>query len=349
MTMTSGPNLATMVDGASGDSYYTEFVKFLRQHDGFVMAHAKSATTVAQPASPIDGDVYIIPTGATGGSWAGNAGKVARFSSIVGISWELYTPKKGWEIAVEDQTDANGMPNVLMFNGTIWGYPSQALGAITGLKMVWNSATSISVMSGSAVRPSDGMLISLAATVTKASLSLTASTWYHIYLYMNGTTPDIEIVTTAPAAPYNGTARAKTGDTLRRYIGSVRTDASSNVYNFKADKGGTQITYMSDARTSPFRVLANGLSVTWTAISVSAFLPVTSTQASVVLQNISTGGSSFEYSPDSAGTGFKYGINPAGFAAVDVQTSTAQIIYYQMTASQTQGGYMDLAGYYYER
>lgn len=93
-------------------------------------------------------------------------------------------------------------------------------GYIDGLQMVWNSATSISVTSGTAYIPSLGNVLASTSTLTLSGLSLTASTWYHVYLYSNAGTPAIECVTTAPVL-YNGTAYQKTGDASRRYVGSV--------------------------------------------------------------------------------------------------------------------------------
>lgn len=103
-------------------------------------------------------------------------------------------------------------------------------GYIDGLKMVWVSGTALTVTTGSAYIPSLGKVLRATSDIAKTGLSLTASTWYHAYLFSNAGTPDIELSTTAPAAPYNGTARTKTGDTSRRYVGSVLTDSSSNLY-----------------------------------------------------------------------------------------------------------------------
>ncbi len=46
------------------------------------------------PASPSEGDIYIVPTGATG-SWLNQDGKVAQYRNA---SWEFYTPAVGWHL-----------------------------------------------------------------------------------------------------------------------------------------------------------------------------------------------------------------------------------------------------------
>ena len=101
---------------------------------------------------------------------------------------------------------------------------------IDGLKLIWNSATSISIGTGLCVAENRDV-INVTSAITKSSLSLSSSTWYHIYVYLDSGTPAAEVVTTAPTA-WKGTGYSKTGDTSRRYVGSIRTDGSGNVYKF---------------------------------------------------------------------------------------------------------------------
>ncbi len=57
--------------------------------------------TAAVPASPTNGDRYIVPAGAIG-AWAGQAGKIA--VRIAG-AWEFYAPLEGWLAWVTDTTE----------------------------------------------------------------------------------------------------------------------------------------------------------------------------------------------------------------------------------------------------
>lgn len=155
---------------------------------------------------------------------------------------------------------------------------------ISGLKLIWNSATSISVGTGSAVIPSTGKIEVVNSTLTLSSLSLSASTFYHVYLFDNAGTPAIECVTTAPASPYQGTARAKTGDTTRRYMGSVLTDASSNIANFYHDSSNGYLLYQTNIFSAPYQVL-NGTSSTATNVSCSAVIPLTAKVALTTCAN----------------------------------------------------------------
>ncbi|MGQ0533303.1 MAG: DUF2793 domain-containing protein [Caulobacteraceae bacterium] len=56
---------------------------------------------VAEPASPADGDLYILPAGKTGAAWAAMAeGALAYWRDGV---WEELAPKPGWRAYVEDE------------------------------------------------------------------------------------------------------------------------------------------------------------------------------------------------------------------------------------------------------
>lgn len=160
-------------------------------------------------------------------------------------------------------------------------------GYIDGTKMVWNSATSISVTSGAMYIQSLGYAVSFPSTLTLSGLSLTASTWYHLYGYLNSGTPAIELVTTAPAAAYSGTARSKTGDTSRRYLGSALTDSSGNLVAFL--HSANTVRYVNPNSNT---VLLNGGSATSVNISCSSYVPITAVAVDLRFQNnVTTSGS----------------------------------------------------------
>lgn len=158
-------------------------------------------------------------------------------------------------------------------------------GYIDGLQLVWNSGTSYSVLSGSCYVPSVGANVNFPSIITKTGLSLSASTWYHLYAFLNEGVPDIEHVTTAPSAPYNGRARTKSGDTTRRYVGSIRTDSGGNIIQFKVDTAG-DFRYLT-ANTAQ-RILSAGTATVRTTVSGSNFIPVTATHAILIVVNTDT-------------------------------------------------------------
>jgi hypothetical protein len=69
--------------------------------DALVQLAAMSATTAAQPASPADGEVYILLSGKTGAAWGGMAvGALAHYHD--GVS-EQITPREGFVAFVKDE------------------------------------------------------------------------------------------------------------------------------------------------------------------------------------------------------------------------------------------------------
>jgi hypothetical protein len=60
--------------------------------DAVAVPFSKSATVTTPPASPVEGDRYIVPTGATG-VWAAHIGRIAYFASS---QWVYYQPNRGW-------------------------------------------------------------------------------------------------------------------------------------------------------------------------------------------------------------------------------------------------------------
>lgn len=224
------------------------------------------------------------------------------------------------------------------------GQPIPA-GYIDGLKMEWVSGTQIRFTSGSAYIPSLGRALALAAAVTKTP-SLAASTWYHAYLYSNAGTPDVEVTTTAPDTPYSGTARTKTGDTSRRYIGSFRTSAASAIFNFVHDPAG-EVFYLEDSSAVPFRVLNAGLAATKTLVSCAGCCPVSAisvggrfynSPSSTAVASFATGGSS----------GWVLGVLPSSDLSVPMGLNTNQQLEYQLAGSAG-GAFIDIRSYKFMR
>jgi hypothetical protein len=69
--------------------------------DALAQLSVKSAATAAQPISPADGDLYLLPAGKTGAAWSGFAdGALAYWRDGV---WEELAPRHGWRAFVEDE------------------------------------------------------------------------------------------------------------------------------------------------------------------------------------------------------------------------------------------------------
>ncbi len=70
--------------------------------DAVTQLSAISATVTAQPATPADGTLYILPTGKTGSAWGSMSDQALAYYRDG--AWEQLTPKPGWRCFVEDQT-----------------------------------------------------------------------------------------------------------------------------------------------------------------------------------------------------------------------------------------------------
>lgn len=189
-------------------------------------------------------------------------------------------------------TDGNGVA----------GAPTLALTPpdyIEGLKLTWNSGTSLGISMGAAYIQSLGRVIRAGSNITKASLSLANNTWYHLYLYLNAGTPDVEVVTTAPVV-YSGTARSKTGDTSRRYIGSVKTEGTANVIKFAHD-GLNNIKYLNNVSVN---LVLNSSLTSAVTLTVTDYAPVTASFVGVHFLNQTA-------SANNANLGYQNGPVPA--------------------------------------
>lgn len=96
MSLSSGPNLGLLVNGALGDQHYSELMRFLRGVDLLVQPSVLSATLATPPATPADGDAYIVAASPTG-AWTGYTNAIARWSAVLG-AWEFLAPKNGWTV-----------------------------------------------------------------------------------------------------------------------------------------------------------------------------------------------------------------------------------------------------------
>lgn len=84
----------------------------LRGLDGLVMPNVKGYLTNTPPGSPADGGCYIIGAAPTG-AWAGQGGKVTRYSTVA-AAWEFFTPKNGWTL------QSNSVRESYRYTGSAW-------------------------------------------------------------------------------------------------------------------------------------------------------------------------------------------------------------------------------------
>lgn len=263
----------------------------------------------------------VIDTTTNNGSYTGDPAKTA-FEKVNDNFEELY----------------GGAANSQISKAAIWG-----------LRLEWVSSTSVRIGSGLAYVPDLNAPLQLASSLTKTP-SLAANTWYHAYLYLNGSAADVEFVTTAPGAAYAGTARGKSGATGRRYLGSVRTNASGGLHKFVHELASGKVSYLVDINTTGLQLVANGAATAETTVSAASAVPVTGTCALLVIENNAASGLVFMSNPDVGSPPSSNILNfvrAARGTFVELPLSTSQTFTYQVSGAATLSAYC--TGYRFER
>ena len=124
--MNDTPNLLLPYILAAQAQKHVTHNEALRALDALVQCTVLSRNLTAPPASPAEGDRYIVAASPTG-AWTGNARKIAAWQDG---AWAFYTPKEGWITWISDE-DVE-----LAYNGTAWtGFSAgvTAHSALTGL------------------------------------------------------------------------------------------------------------------------------------------------------------------------------------------------------------------------
>lgn len=88
--------------------------------DAFLNTGAKSKSTATPPATPAAGDLYIIPSGATG-SWSGHGNHIACYQT--GRGWVIVPPREGAQLWVSD------IDTLYAYDGTAWIPNNSGLGS----------------------------------------------------------------------------------------------------------------------------------------------------------------------------------------------------------------------------
>lgn len=94
------PNLGLTYGWALGETgWHTGIDANLKRLGALVFLSIKDRNLSTPPASPANGDRYIVAPSATG-AWSGKDGQIACWNGTI---WEFYTPKKNWLCVVEDE------------------------------------------------------------------------------------------------------------------------------------------------------------------------------------------------------------------------------------------------------
>lgn len=151
----------------------------LARLDGLVQLAVESRSVPAQPISPASGGVWILPAGATGAAWGGQAaGTLMRFEAG---AWEALTPAEGVLAWVKDENQ------MVAFDGAAWTPLSATFRATTAAASpglantrleileqevtVWGASTTTSI-----VIPSRAIVL---AVTTRTTVAVTGAASYN--------------------------------------------------------------------------------------------------------------------------------------------------------------------------
>jgi hypothetical protein len=128
--MSDSVNLALPYLAAAQAQKHVTVNEALSRLDALVHLSVHSRVVATPPATPSEGERYLLPASPTG-VWAGQAGKIAMW--LEG-TWIFQTPREGFSLWVADEDV------LLSFNGTTWnasGVPS----TLQNMQMVGINAT----------------------------------------------------------------------------------------------------------------------------------------------------------------------------------------------------------------
>ncbi len=107
--MTTSPKLGLAYLVASQAQKEITHNEALNDLDSLVQLSVLDQSLSTPPASPSDGDAYIVGASPSG-AWEGQAGKIASYYS----GWLFKTPKAGWLAYVQDEA------KFFVWTGSAW-------------------------------------------------------------------------------------------------------------------------------------------------------------------------------------------------------------------------------------
>jgi len=133
-----GPKLGLLNNAAIGEAYYDQLRPFLRGVDALVQSGVTSTSVTDPPASPSNGDSYLLIGGSLTGAWTGKDNQIAVWSTQVtdagndtlAPNWDFYVPKAGWVLWAVD------LGQFVYFDGTTWQTGGFVLLSPTGSQTV---------------------------------------------------------------------------------------------------------------------------------------------------------------------------------------------------------------------
>jgi hypothetical protein len=108
----TSPNLILPYLAAGQAQKHVTVNETIQRLDALVQLAVASASTSAQPASPADGALYVLPAGKTGADWGAMAD--AALAYYRDGAWEEIAPREGWLAFVKDADE------LFHYTGATW-------------------------------------------------------------------------------------------------------------------------------------------------------------------------------------------------------------------------------------
>lgn len=230
---------------------------------------------------------------------------------------------------------------------------------ITGMRMsVDSTGLIVTVGAGQCFLP-DTNRVATDSDMSVSAGSPTASSWLHVYAYMDGTgTPLIETSSTSPSSPYQGTARTKAGDTSRRFIGSLWVGSDGKIIPIRHGNPGqnaNRVEFMgvNGLANTAYALIINGVSQTPVVISAASMVPPVSTFLVMQVDNSATL-PLYMGNPDMgaiSATNFLRSVKAGGGGQMDIVLNASQQFSYVFGAGLLGIGTINIRGiaYFYDR
>ena len=136
-------NNLPLMDSAQTQKYLT-FNTAISYLDALTNVTVFNRALTAPPASPSEGDRYIVKGTATG-SWTGQENKIAIF---IGTNWVFFTPSEGWR-AYDQATNEE-----IIFTGSVWLSKVEGSSGSNGSSHIFHTTEELVVLSGASVSSS---------------------------------------------------------------------------------------------------------------------------------------------------------------------------------------------------
>lgn len=227
---------------------------------------------------------------------------------------------------------------------------------IGGLKLsVAADGKTVSVSPGFAYLPNQGRVLSQADM--SVVVNGVVSAWRHFYIANDDGVLAFEVSATAPADPYQGTARTKSNDATRRYLGSLYFNGSGITLAFLHSQVGDRANRISftppgGAAIAQARLLNIGTGATPQTVDASAVVPMTCRLMYCLIDNTSTS-DAYIGTPDGgtlSTTNYLLFVKANQAGQFDVEVNGSQLLNYFLNGIITLGGLtIRVRGYLFDR